>query len=743
MASSSPAIDDSLDARIPPSCPAAVAEVLRAAWSHDVAAIKKYLDEPGRASAQDPTTGETPLHAAVRSCGPAPAPAAADREDAGESTGGDDDDDDLERAKQTVHELLLWGGIWNDVDDHNETPGCVALRLGRRPLYNLCVEAGMRAEMLFGLLDGYEELESGSEADDEDMAAGDDGGEDDLPAHVEVDTTGMDAKLEDGEHAPDLIATSQFARDLAEMGGDDDDDDKMDEGQDQEEEEEAQEAEPTLQPPRPDADAEVKSEKYLRSKLTYSDGKLVDDAGNGVMMAWETEIMRRSVAALIPDSGSGKPSGKRILNIGFGMGIIDSMFAAANPARHHIIEAHEEVLAQLDAPGSKFGAAWEAGAPEEGAFKVHRGRWQDIVPMLLERGEVYDAVYFDTFGEDYSQLRKFFTEYIPGLLESDGVFGFFNGLGADRQICYDVYTKVVELHLADAGMDVEWQEIDVDLTGLEEAGKGEWEGVKRRYWTLDSKCFLTSLICLRSVDSSNTSASQNTACLSVPFWVEAGVLLYPSLDFPIMLPRDGASAHEASLGKVLRVQDTGHITLLDALEGQGGNQGGTNTRSVLSSQDFDGVLIALVSLGGPVEDLAQSLSATGLEVRVLVEHGAVGANVRGLIALLLADGGDAAGGQTGGSGTDKLGGPADKLQLGQVGPEIQLVEEQIEGLLEVLKGVTVKEGQLLATGSRISFSKVDKQKRQRKQSQKCHLERHQKQHMNTAIYQVTQSRCER
>lgn len=529
--SSSPTIDDSLDARIPPSCPPTTAEVLRAAWNHDVAAVKKYLDEPGRASAQDPTTGETPLHAAVRSCGPAPA--ADSEEGEGKNAGGDKNDDDgLEQAKKTVHELLLWGGIWNDVDDHNETPGCVALRLGWRPLYNLCVEAGVRAEMLFGLLDGYEELESGSEADDEDMA------EDEPPAHVEVDTTGMDAKLEDGEHAPDLIATSQFARDLAEMGGDDDD--KMEEAQEQQEEEE-EEAEPTFQPPRPDADAEVKSEKYLRSKLTYSDGKLVDDAGNGVMMAWETEIMRRSVAALVPNGGSSRPGGRRILNIGFGMGIIDSMFAAASPARHHIIEAHEEVLAQLDVPGSKFGAAWEAGAPEEGAFKVHRGRWQDIVPVLLERGEVYDAVYFDTFGEDYSQLRKFFTEYIPGLLESDGVFGFFNGLGADRQICYDVYTKVVELHLADAGMDVEWQEIDVDLTGLEEAGKGEWEGVKRRYWTLDSKCFLTSLFCLRSVGSSNTSTSQNTACPSVPFWVETGDLLYPSLDFPIMLPRNGAS----------------------------------------------------------------------------------------------------------------------------------------------------------------------------------------------------------
>lgn len=475
MSSSAPTVDDSLAARITSSCPPATAEVLRAAWHHDVAAVKKHLDEPGRASAQEPTTGETPLHAAIRSCGPATTSStAAATPPAGPDADGEAEKK-LEQARETVHELLLWGGIWNDVDDHNETPGCVALRLGQTALYNLCVEAGVRAEMLFGLLDGYQELESGSEADDEDMAV-----DEEPVAHVEVDTTGMDDKLEDGEDAPDLVAANDFARDIAEIGDDAEDAATEDRGEDEA-------AEPAFQPPKLDPDAQVKSEKYLRSKLTYSDGKLVDDAGNGVMMAWETEIMRRSVAALIP---GGAPS-KRILNIGFGMGIIDSMFASTVPARHHIIEAHEEVLAQLDGPGSAFGAAWEAAGPEEGAFKVHRGRWQDIVPMLLERGEVYDAVYFDTFAEDYSQLRKLFTEYIPGLLESDGVFGFFNGLGADRQICYDVYTKVVELHLADAGMDVEWQDVDVDLRGLEEAGKGEWEGVKRRYWTLDSECFST------------------------------------------------------------------------------------------------------------------------------------------------------------------------------------------------------------------------------------------------------------
>lgn len=416
---------DAISARISPSCPDEVQRVLTAAWAHDVEAVKKLLDSPEKARCQDPITLESPLHAAIRSCGP---------------PSEEDDAEDLENAKKTLSELLLWGGIWNDVDDRNETPGCVAHRLGRTDLYNLCVEAGVRAEMLFGVLEGYEELESGDEMEED--------GEEES-AHQPNDEAEMVVVGEDGAEAPELVRVSE-ENGVAENGK---------------------------------AGVDVNSEDYLKSTVTYSDGKLVDNEGNGVMMAWETDIMRRSVDALL----LGKESGKRILNIGFGMGIIDTMFAETKPVKHHIIEAHPGVLQHISSPESKFGADWEASGPQAGAYKVYQGKWQEVCIQLLEENNVYDAIYFDTFGEDYSQLRMFFTEFIPGLLDSQGIFGFFNGLGADRAICYDVYTRVSELHLADAGLDVEWQVIHVDMSELAKAGEGEWEGVRRRYWTLDGK----------------------------------------------------------------------------------------------------------------------------------------------------------------------------------------------------------------------------------------------------------------
>ncbi|KAI9904856.1 hypothetical protein N3K66_001385 [Trichothecium roseum] len=432
-----PPIDDSMPARIPPTCPDPTRTILQHAWSHDLPTLKTLLNEQGKASAQDPTTGETPLHAAIRACGPA--------EDDGED--GEDEDGCVEEAREVVQELFFSGAIWNDVDGNNETPGCVALRLGRKKLYEMCVDAGVRAEMLFALMDEYEQLSSGSEADEEEEE--EEGGE----------KAGEEDEAADGETKGD--EEMQYNKDTGGLG--------------------QKEEEATFIPP--DANEKpVTSEAYLQSNLVYDADKLVDADLNGVMMAWETDIMKRSVAALLPGDD---PSGKRILNIGFGMGIVDRMFRDTRPSRHHVVEAHPSVLEHLSGPGSDFGPSWESSGPEQGAYKIHAGKWQDVVPRLLEAGEQYDAIYFDTFGEDYSQLRMFMMEHIPGLMDMEGRFSFFNGLGADRQICYDVYTKVVEMHTTDAGLDIEWEESNVDMSAMAEEGKGEWEGVRRRYWTLN------------------------------------------------------------------------------------------------------------------------------------------------------------------------------------------------------------------------------------------------------------------
>jgi protein arginine N-methyltransferase 2 len=400
--------------------------------NHDVPALKPLLRTPGNASVQDPETGFTPLHAAIAACGP---PKSASNDISQEPNNGtiageeeEEEEIDLEKAKETVKELFLSGAIWNDLDTNNETPGCLAWRLGQKEFYDLVVDAGVRAEMLLGLLGGYEPL-AGSDFEDEE--------EEEEEEDMEGIQDEEEVTIENGTEPANGTHTSE-------------------EGEKK----------------------DVKSKDYLKSELKFEDDKLLDADANGVMMAWETDIMRQTVDLLVPAN----MPGKRILNIGFGMGIIDRMFRDTKPASHHIIEAHPAVLGKLAEVDSEFGNNWEGTAPEGGNYVVHKGRWQDIVPKLLEEGEVFDVIYFDTFGEDYRQLKLFFSEYVLGLLDPEGRFGFFNGLGADRRVCYDVYCKVVELDLCDAGFDIEWADVQVDVS---DEGQGEWKGVRRRYWTLD------------------------------------------------------------------------------------------------------------------------------------------------------------------------------------------------------------------------------------------------------------------
>ncbi|KAI9769183.1 MAG: Arginine N-methyltransferase 2 [Geoglossum umbratile] len=382
--------------------------ILLAAAHHNLEELRPLLRRTS-ASVQDPETGFTPLHAAIAACAPEPEDAEQGLNQQGDGlSNGEVAPEDLEAAVKTVKLLLQNGAIWNDLDNNNETPGCLAYRLGLKELYELMVDAGVRSELLLSHLDEYERLEqSGGEDSDEGVT---------------------------DENEPAANSEAQ-------------------------------------KPSGKQPDVDINSEDYLRSDLTFQGDKLLDAEANGVMMAWEADIMKRTADLLLP-----KP-GLCALNVGHGLGIIDTYFQAHSPLSHHIIEAHPAVLDKLRKDG------WH----EKPGVVIHQGRWQDVLPRLVRENVMFDAIYFDTFAEDYKALREFFSEYVIGLLDpqgedgSGGRWGFFNGMGADRRICYDVYTKVVELDLFEAGFDTEWEEISVPDFNNSEA----WEGVRRRYWVLD------------------------------------------------------------------------------------------------------------------------------------------------------------------------------------------------------------------------------------------------------------------
>ncbi|CAD0100395.1 unnamed protein product [Aureobasidium mustum] len=416
-------------------------EILLAATNHDIDSLRRLLRTPkGSANVVDSDTGMTPLHAAIAACEP-DADTAQDKKDMDVDEAATLNDAALEEdeALKTVKFLLENGAIWNDLDDNNETPGCLALRLGLKKCYEAMVEAGVRAELLLSRLDGFEMLAQYEDDSEEEQ--------DEVEGFEIVEGENSDSlqasMVEIEESAPELVGpdgTVPATDSVPELV-------QVDEnGQ--------------------ETKVDVNSEDYLASHLTFKGDRLLDADKNGVMMSWETDIMQKTVDRLCPEPGL------RVLNVGHGMGIIDGIFQDKKVAVHHIIEAHPDVLARMRKDG------WY----EKPGVKIHEGRWQDVVPKLVEQNEVFDGIYFDTFAEEYKALKEFFTEYVIGLLDPEGRFGFFNGLGADRQVCYDVYTRVVEMDLFDAGMDTEFE--DIHIPDLDE--QGEWEGVRRRYWALDN-----------------------------------------------------------------------------------------------------------------------------------------------------------------------------------------------------------------------------------------------------------------
>lgn len=391
-------------------------EILLAATNHDNEALKLLLRK-GSARIQDPETGFSPLHAAIASCEP-------DKDLTEEGVNGEGDAVhgnalEEEAALRTVQLLFENGAIWNELDNNDETPGCIALRLGLKKVYDAVVSAGVRAELLFGRLDEYEALPDGGDDEEEDQDEAIIGFEP-MPSDGQNNAPATNGHANGGSLEGFEPAPNPSYKVEASAGEERQPDSSVPVVVQTDESGEQSSAEAGLSNPN------VNSEDYLRSKLTYSEGRLLDSDKNAVMMDWETEIMKHSADQLCPKKGL------RTMNIGHGMGIVDRMFLENDPEMHHIIEAHPEVMQHMR----------ETGWYDKPNVTVHEGRWQDVLPKLVEQGVVLDGIYYDTYAEDYKDLKELFTEYVIALLDSQGKFGFYNGLGADRQVCYDVYTKV-------------------------------------------------------------------------------------------------------------------------------------------------------------------------------------------------------------------------------------------------------------------------------------------------------------
>lgn len=179
--------------------------------------------------------------------------------------------------------------------------------------------------------------------------------------------------------------------------------------------------------------------------------------------------------------------GLSVLNVGFGLGLIDTELQKYKPQKHVIIEAHPDVYAHM----------LELGWDKKEGVRILFGRWQDVIESIEEK---FDGIFFDTYGgkdffwlffliqtrsptshqtcqnlEFYDDLRKFHAS-VPNILHSHGIYTWFNGLGATNQFFHDVYCRISELDLRDLGLSTKY--IEMATPTADE--KGIWDGIRQR-----------------------------------------------------------------------------------------------------------------------------------------------------------------------------------------------------------------------------------------------------------------------
>ena len=118
-----------------------------------------------------------------------------------------------------------------------------------------------------------------------------------------------------------------------------------------------------------------------------------------------------------------------------------------------------------------------AGWDEKKGVSVEFGRWQD--GCRDSPSEVkFDAVFFDTYGEEYDDMRQFHA--MLQTLREGGVYSYFNGMCPDNIFFHGVQS-LAERSNSGLGFKVTFE-----MKSIDTADSKIWEGVKRRYWWGDT-----------------------------------------------------------------------------------------------------------------------------------------------------------------------------------------------------------------------------------------------------------------
>lgn len=161
------------------------------------------------------------------------------------------------------------------------------------------------------------------------------------------------------------------------------------------------------------------------SRYTYIDDKLVNERGESVMMGWERPIMEKVANIISHNNGD-------VLNIGFGMGIVDTYIQGHSPNSHTIIESHPDVIEYIKTNN------WL-----EKDITFIFDKWQNVIDNL----GTFDGIYLDTW---YDTRSPYVKPLMDKCLKVGGVFSIwhndveFNNILKSLDDKYVVYYEYIE-----------------------------------------------------------------------------------------------------------------------------------------------------------------------------------------------------------------------------------------------------------------------------------------------------------
>lgn len=168
------------------------------------------------------------------------------------------------------------------------------------------------------------------------------------------------------------------------------------------------------------------------TEYTYENNNLYNSNGHAVMMEWERPWMKKAADTICANGGD-------ILNIGHGLGLVDSYIQEHKPNSHWIIEAHPDVHSHMRETG------WYEKA------NVIESRWQ----YALDNLPSFDGIYFDTWSDNFIDFKNGLVSKLPYLLNKGGIFSYWRNHSTEDKKMIELCDKL--------NLNIRYEKFEIDI----------------------------------------------------------------------------------------------------------------------------------------------------------------------------------------------------------------------------------------------------------------------------------------